>query len=468
MKTCVASLALIVTCLCAVAEKPNIILVMTDDQGWGQTGYYNHPVLKTPNLDKMAENGLRFDRFYAGAPNCSPTRATVMTGRSNDRTGVRNHGYPMRRQEKTLAQALRQAGYATGHFGKWHLNGLRGPGVPILEEDVRGPGPFGFDDWISVTNFFDRDPLMSRNGIFEAFKGDSSEIIVEEALKFIGRQAGAKKPFLAVIWYGTPHSPFRAGEEDKAPFASLDPSSAEHYGELVAMDRSIGTLRKGLRSLGIAENTLVWYCSDNGGLPNIKPGTVGGLRGNKGSIFEGGLRVPGIIEWPAVIKPRVTQYPAATMDIFPTLAEIAGLPDSVLVKPIDGMSIRTLFEGEIGPRRKPLPFRHTGRAAWIDNDYKLLTQDTDSGVFQLYNLADDANETTDLYAEKPEVAARMVRAFNVWMQSVAASIEGKDYAEGRLTEADPEPRRWPEVEAYEPFLEMLRQRPEYAGELRKK
>lgn len=443
----------------AVAKsRPNVILVMTDDQGWGQTGYYNHPVLKTPNLDNMAENGLRFDRFYAGAPNCSPTRATIMTGRSNDRTGVLNHGYPMRKQEKTLPQAMRQAGYATGHFGKWHLNGFSGPGVPVLANDERGPGPFGFDEWLSVTNYFDRDPLMSRNGKFEKFKGDSSEVIVAEALKFIRRQAGRKKPFLSVIWYGTPHSPFRAAEQDKEAFADLGKSSQDHYGELVAMDRSIGTLRKGLRDLDIAENTLVWFCSDNGGLGKIKPGTVGGLRGYKGSIFEGGLRVPAIVEWPAVItRPRITKHPAVTLDIFPTIVEILGLPESVLLKPYDGMTIRALFDGETGPRSKPIPFRHTGRAALVDNDYKLLTENLAKGQFQLYNLAQDPAETTDIYADHPKIAKRMLKSFQDWNRQVEASIAGKDYAEGFIPADKPKSRRWTTSEEYKPYLDLFGQ-----------
>ena len=127
---------------------------MTDDQGWGQTGYYNHPVLKTYNLDDMAKNGIRFDRFYASAPVCSPTRASVLTGRSNDRTGVLTHGYALRTQEKTIAQALKKAGYSTGHFGKWHLNGLRGPGVPILKAFNHNPGKFGFDHLVFNNKFF--------------------------------------------------------------------------------------------------------------------------------------------------------------------------------------------------------------------------------------------------------------------------------------------------------------------------
>src|SRR6056297_550591 len=167
------------------AGDPNIILVMSDDQGYGQVGYYGHPTLETPNLDAMAENGLRLDRFYAGAPVCSPTRASVLTGRANDRTGVPSHGHALRLQEKTIAEALQAEGYATGHFGKWHLNALRGPGVPIFKDDPNGPAGFGFDMWVSVTNFFDLDPLMSDQGEFKALEGTSSEVIVDQAVQFI-------------------------------------------------------------------------------------------------------------------------------------------------------------------------------------------------------------------------------------------------------------------------------------------
>lgn len=160
--------------------KPNIVLIMTDDQGWGQTGYYNHPVLKTPNLDAMAANGLRFDRFYAASPSCSPTRASVLTGRNANRTGAKSHGSALYLQEKTVAQALWADGYTTGHFGKWHLNGTIGPGVPLFGDDKHNPGAFGFEEWLSVTNYFDRDPIMSRKGEFVELKGDSSDIIVDE------------------------------------------------------------------------------------------------------------------------------------------------------------------------------------------------------------------------------------------------------------------------------------------------
>jgi arylsulfatase A-like enzyme len=447
---------------------PNIVLVMADDQGWGQTSYYNHPVLRTPNLAAMAAAGLRFDRFYAGAPVCSPTRASVLTGRSNMRTGVDSHGYALRRQERTIATALRDVGYATGHFGKWHLNGMRGPGVPILAEDTHNPGTFGFDEWLSVTNFFDRDPIMSRKGEFAEFKGDSSEIIVHEALKFIGRQAAAGKPSLTVIWYGTPHSPFRASDQDKEEFANLDVNSQNHYGELVAMDRSVGALRAGLRDLNIANNTLVWFCSDNGGLPRITPETVGGLRGFKGSLYEGGLRVPAIIEWPAGIKkPRVTQFPAVTMDIFPTIVQIVGLPDTVMLQPQDGTSLRKLFSEEMTRRAKPIPFSCLGNTALLDNTYKLIDVGNKNRPkqYELYNLADDPNEENNLYAEQPEVAQRLQSQMAQWNKSISASVAGKDYPEGKLNPGDPEPRFWMDVDTYRPYLDEWRKRPEYKSRL---
>jgi arylsulfatase A-like enzyme len=402
---------------------PNIILIMTDDQGWGQTGYYNHPVLKTPNLDEMAESGVRFDRFYAGAPVCSPTRASVLTGRNNDRTGVYTHGNALRKQEKTIAEALKQRGYATGHFGKWHLNGLVGPGVPILADDPYRPGAFGFDDWVSVTNFFDIDPLMSENGRFKEYEGTSSDIIVELALGFIGKSIENKNPFFAVIWDGSPHDPFLALEKDMEGFDDLDEESRNHYGELVAFDRSVGTLRKKLRELGVADNTLIWYCSDNGGLPEVTPSAVGNLRGHKRNLWEGGLRVPAIIEWPEKIKPAVTGYPASTMDIFPTIADLLNLPDSVMVFPQDGQSIKAVLEGNRGQRQKPIPFRFDKGGALIDNDYKLYIADRNSSEYQLYNLADDPQETTDVSAEYPEKFEELKNRFTEFDASVEKSIK---------------------------------------------
>lgn len=448
------------------AEQPHIVLVMTDDQGWGQTGYSKHPVLKTPNLDAMAANGLRFDRFYAAAPVCSPNRASVLTGRSNMRTGVESHGYALRKQERTLAQALKNAGYATGHFGKWHLNGLRGPGVPVLKDDAHGPGQFGFDTWLSVTNFFDRDPVMSREGTFEEFTGDSSEIIIAEAMAFIQKQAQAKKPSFSVIWYGTPHSPFMASDEDKVSFASLDKNSQNHYGEMVAMDRSVGTLRAGLRKAGIAKDTLVWFCSDNGGLPKITPETVGGLRGFKGSLYEGGLRVPGILEWPAKIKNgRISKYPAVVMDIFPTIAEIVNLPSESMLSPQDGQSLIQLLGSDVEARAKPIPFHCFGNAAWLDYPYKLIHTGKQKKAYELYHLENDPKESKNLYESEPEVAQRMRKPMDAWLVSMQDSIAGKDYPEGKVLPENPEPRHWNKTDLYKEHVDAWKTRPEYRTRL---
>ena len=445
----------------AAVQRPNIVLIMTDDQGWGETGYNGHPLLKTPHLDAMAANGLRFNRFYAAAPVCSPTRASVLTGRTPDRSGVYNHGLALRLQERVLPAALKAAGYATGHFGKWHLNGLKGPGVPILGDDAHNPGAFGFDEWLSVTNYFDLNPVLSRKGTFVDFKGDPSEIIVAEALTFMRTQVAAKKPFFTVIWTGSPHGPWDAGDVDCKPFATLDEESRKHYGELVAFDRSVGTLRKGLRDLGVGENTLVWYCSDNGGLPSIEPATTGGLRGFKGSVYEGGLRVPGIIEWPAVIKPRVTDYPASTMDIFPTITDLLGLLESVLLKPVDGASLKPLFTAAPAKREQPIAFRHMSKGAWLDNTYKLVASDIKSERFELFDLAADPAESKDLSAAQPERFVQMKRDFLAWNASVTASMAGKDYPEQSVRADHPGSRNWNEDPRYAPHLDTLKKRPEY-------
>lgn len=449
------------------SDKPHIVLVMADDMGWGQTGYRGHPILKTPNLDQMAANGLRLERFYAGSPVCSPTRASVLTGRSPNRSGVLSHGYALRKQERTVAQALRQLGYITAHFGKWHLNGFRGPGAPLLGTDPYHPGQFGFDYWLSVTNFFDRGPLMSRMGQFEEFTGDSSEVIVREALNFMREHAGKRRPMFVVIWFGSPHSPFRASAEDMAPFRTLDNSSAHHYGELVAMDRAVGSLREGLRQLGIAQDTLLFFCSDNGGLANIRPDTVGGLRGHKGTLYEGGIRVPAIIEWPAVIHPRVSRYPACTMDIFPTIAEITGLSVETMLRPQDGISLVPLFREELGERPRPIGFRYQRQAALIDNRWKILARQFPQEPWELYDLTQDPQEAQDLSQQERVVFDRMKRLLEQWCQSVDNSFAGGDYPERRLVPPDPPSRAWYEAEEYEPWLEAWKERWEYRSVLQR-
>lgn len=443
-------------------QRPNIILIMTDDQGWGQTGYYDHPLLKTPNLDEMANNGLRFDRFYAGAPVCSPTRASVLTGRSNDRTGVYNHGYRLRLQEKTISKALKNNGYITAHFGKWHLNGLRGPGAPILKDDKYGPQNFGFDHWLSVTNFFDINPLMSENGDFIDFNGNSSEIIFNEALSFIKEKKNKEMPFFILIWDGSPHSPFIADDEDNIDFNNLDERSKNHYGELVAFDNSLGDFRKGLKEIGISNNTILWFNSDNGGLgkkQNISPSTVGGLKGQKGDIWEGGIRVPSVIEWPSVIKSRISTYPSSTMDIFPTIVDILNLPDSTMLMPLDGESLFPLFNSKLEKRKNKIPFRYLDKCALIDNNFKLVVTSIKKNNFELYDLLNDPKESLNISSSYPIIFQEMKDEFIEWNRTVNESINGNDYNEEFINEDGRE--WWSSDKRYKPFLNDLIKRPEY-------
>jgi arylsulfatase A-like enzyme len=269
----------------------------------------------------------------------------------------------------------------------------------------------------------------------------------------------------AVVWFGSPHGPWKALDADQAAFSDLEEKSSQHYGELAAMDRSLGTLRAKLRELHLAEKTLLVFCSDNGGLPGISPASTGGLRGFKGSVYEGGIRVPGILEWPGVIQPRVTNHPACVMDLFPTVVDLLGLPESVMVKPVDGISLRPLFQAETGPRSHPIGFRYHDMRALVDNHHKVLTNNLAEGSFELYDLQADPHETRNLATEQPERLQAMKQKLLAWDATVDASFSGKDYPEGKVSPPDPESVNWFETSAYKPYLEEWKQRWEYKNYL---
>ena len=293
-------------------RKPHIILVMADDQGWGDTGYNGHPFVQTPELNSMAKDGFVFDRFYAAAPVCSPTRASVMTGRHPIRTKVTNHGRYMRPHEQTLAETLKASGYVTGIFGKVHL----GSGQP---DSPCNPSGMGFDEWVIGLNFFDNDPYLSRNGIIEHRKGKGSVIAMDDALAFLGKHKDRDQPIFAVIWFPSPHDPHQ--EVPDGPTLYDGEKQAGYYREITLLDQQVGRLRRELKGMGIADNTLLWYCSDNGGLAEASSGG----RSRKGSIYEGGLRIPSIIEWPTRSLSGRTAVPAWTCDMYPTLLAMAGI-----------------------------------------------------------------------------------------------------------------------------------------------
>jgi len=476
------------------AARPNVVLLMGDDHGWDETGYNGHPHLKTPVLDEMARTGLRLDRFYSAGSSCSPTRGTVMTGRHHNRYGIFSPGWSLRPEEISVAQVLRQAGYATGHFGKWHLG-------PVKASSPTNPGAMGFEEWLSHDNFFELDPYFSRNGgPPEQFKGESSEIIIAEALRFIDRAKRAGRPFFVVVWFGSPHEPYQALPGDLARYDNLPATFGdrqvrltsnetgrntqrlqrdvlrERFAEITAMDRSIGQLRDHLRRQELRANTLLWYCGDNG-TPQEAVATVP-FRGKKGDIYEGGIRVPGVIEWPAQIsQPRVSDVNTVTSDILPTLCELAGQP--LPKRPLDGISLQPLLAGRMterpapigfwnarprpeaaGPRRPyidpalqqgttPLAklgpdgtptrnfqnFHHpdirpedfAGPRAIVDNRYKLVVDGERGGTRELFDLRRDPAEKKNLIASEPAVAAKLEQQLRAWQQSVLESLTGADY-----------------------------------------
>jgi len=452
------------------ADQPNIVLVMADDQGWGDMGYNGHPVVKTPHFDAMAAEALRFDHFYSAAPVCSPTRASVLTGRHPNRATVFKWGHSLRPQEITIAETLGEAGYATGHFGKWHLGSVR-KGSPV------NPGAQGFDEWFSAENFYDNDAILSREGTAVQTTGESSFLAVDAAIDFIQKHSQAEKPFLAVVWFGSPHGPHRAADEDRALYADQTKKDQEFFGEITGMDRAFGKLRRSIAELGIRDNTILWYTSDNGGL---KVESSGG-RMKKGSVYEGGLRVPAILEWPAKIQaPKITEMMGNTVDIYPTLLDVAGVEaDENAV--LDGISLVPLIEGSVEKREQPMGFwdvlgrggigmhsdrmmadllaaqaeghepdepellrldaaeiktqypldSFNGHSAWRDGDWKLHRMEDENGevVWELYNIASDHMETKDLAGDEgqAERVKSMKGELMPWLESVARSMNGEDY-----------------------------------------
>lgn len=453
----------------AAAERPHIVLVMADDQGYGDAGFTGHPFVKTPHLDAMAEDGIVFDRFYAGAPVCSPSRASVITGRHPFRGNVPNHGHYLRPDEITIAESLRRGGYVTGHFGKWHIGSVQ-PDSPT------SPGGAGFDEWLSGLNFFDNDPYLSHNGDYVHPKGPGTVISMDATIAFLKKHACGERPIFAVTWFPSPHDPHEEIPQQVPNGATLyddeETRQPGYFREITLLDEQLGRLRQSLRDLEMADNTLLFYCSDNGGLVAESSGG----RAKKGSIYEGGLRVPAILEWPARFSSKVIDTPAYTSDLYPTLLSIAGVEPAKSQPPLDGIDlsdvlagtqtarppmgfwhgyqsgqgtwsdriIRALMEAEQAGQPNPHPERILknveefpdfdlsdleGHAAWNDWPWKLHRIEKDDDVrFELYQLVDDPTETNDVSGEHPERVADMKSAIEAWQRSVLESWSGKDYA----------------------------------------
>ena len=439
-------------------NKPNIILCMADDMGWGDPGFNGNSMIKTPHLDRMAKAGMRLTRFYSGAPVCSPTRGSCLTGRHPYRYGIffANSGH-MRTEEITLAEALKTQGYTTGHFGKWHLGTLlpdySGKGAGRRpRENYMTPAMSGFDEWFSteyaVATWDPYDPavfhgkkkdydtraLYWHNGrnITEGLKGDDSRIIMDRAIPFIRKAVEGSKPFLAVIWFHAPHAPVVAGPPYRAMYSRYSEDEQHYYGCITALDEQVGRLRRELRALGIADNTMLWFCSDNGpegkdGKQGRYRGSAGPFRGRKRSLFEGGVRVPGLLEWPARIKAgRITDVPCSTSDYFPTVLDVLGFQMKGRPEPIDGVSLLGLIEGTMTERPLPIGFESRNQVSLTDNRYKIYSSDK-GNKYMLFDLLEDPGETKDLAAEKPQIVEAMKTKLDKWRASCKDSLAGKDY-----------------------------------------
>lgn len=457
---------------CQKEIPPNIILIMADDQGWGDVGYQGHPHLKTPHLDAMAKNGAVFSRFYAAGSVCSPTRASVMTGRHPARMGIcsANCGH-IKSQEITLAEMVKEKGYRTGHFGKWHLGTLtrdlldanRG-GRKQYDPHYAPPWDHGFDVTFSTESKVPTwDPMitpphsaedvkasLTEGGPFgtyywsgpgervsENLEGDDSRIIIDRAIPFIEKSVVLRQPFLSVIWFHAPHLPVLTGEKYKSLYTGLGDDQQHYYGVISALDEQVGRLRNHLRSLGIADNTLIFYTSDNGpetsiavrdqNLPHGRAqGITKGLKGRKRSLYEGGIRVPGIAEWPGKISPGTqVDVPCYTSDYFPTIAHILGIDLEKYQRPFDGENMMPYWKKQQNKRSQAMAFQFNKQWAVIDNDYKLYgIADADP---QLFDLREDPGEKNNLSNAQPLRLENLQTFYNDWNLSVQNSVSGGDY-----------------------------------------
>ncbi len=443
-------------------QKPNVILCMTDDQGWGDTGYNGHPHLKTPHLDRMSREGVTFTRFYSAAAMCSPTRGSCYTGRNPYRFGVTFAMKGMlEATEVPISTVLKKEGYTTGHFGKWHLGTLskeKGDqkrwgafaGNPVRyycppwERDVDvcfvteskvptwdpliDPGPIKGKKSATpaLAKLYGNDYFVGPGKtVTENTLGDDSRVIMDRALPFIQGAVKKEQPFLAVIWFHTPHSPVVGGPKYRKTYADQPEPAQHYYACITAMDEQVGRLRDELKKLGVADNTMLWFCSDNGPARQGSPrhvGSNGGLSGHKLSIREGGIRVPGLLVWPdQVKKPRTVSAPCVTSDYFPTILDVLGVPlpkDRIY----DGISLLPLIHGERETRDRPIGFlnKNGAEAVWMRDRHKLVV--TRKRV-QLFDIQEDPQEREDLSEKLPDLKSRMEAELAEWKAGVMKELK---------------------------------------------
>lgn len=433
-----------------VAERPNVVIFLCDDLGWGDLGVYGHPRIKTPNLDQFATEGVRFTQCYSACGVCSPSRSAILTGRTPYRNGVYRwipepprpgHHVYLRESEITLPEVLRERGYETCHVGKWHLNGeFNSPTQPQ-------PGDHGYDYWFATQNNAaptHKDPVnFVRNGeVVGPLVGFSSLLVIEEATRWLNEHRDETKPFFLTVWTHEPHLPIESAPEFMEPYADLGEGFRQHHGNVTQMDAAFGNLMVTLDGLDLTENTIVFFTSDNGpegdgqGDPqhpgsqrDRTRGSTGGLRGRKRADFEGGIRVPGMVRWPGHIEAGiVSDVPVIGSDIFPTVCGILDIPLPT-DRTLDGTDMQPAFAAERIERAVPMYWRtHISpkdcRVAVRVDDWKIVADEmlTD---FLLFDMSDDPEESADVAAEHPKVFRRMKQTLLNMDREVLA--EGPDW-----------------------------------------
>jgi arylsulfatase A len=418
--------------------RPNIIFILADDLGYGDLGCYGEKLIRTPNLDRFAAEGLKFTSYYAPAANCSPSRAGLLTGRIPTRLGITDwipQLSPMhiKREEVTIATLLRRAGYATALVGKWHLNG------GFDQADQPQPGDHGFDYWFATQNIAlpsHRNPTnFYRNGRpVGPLQGYSAEIIGAETTHWL-EVRDKTKPFFLYVAFHEPHEPIATAKRYVDLYPTKTPSEADFNGNITQFDDAFGRLMRVLDAQGLRENTLVFFTSDNGpAITSMHPhGSAGPLRAKKGHLYEGGIRVPGLLRWPGHTQPgSVSDEPVSGIDFLPTLCAIDGIALPAERK-IDGASLLPVLQGKPVQRSTPL-FWHffaassAPKVAMRVGEWKLLAhldqpdpikrnhitaadqramKTAEFTTLELYNLHDDIGEKHDLAAQEPQRVQQM-------------------------------------------------------------
>lgn len=407
----------------AADPKPNVVVFLADDLGYGDLGCFGHPRIKTPNLDAFAQQGVRLTQCYSASAVCSPSRSAILTGRTPHRNGVytwiqEGAEVHLRTSEITLPKLLKEQGYATCHVGKWHLNGkFNDPAQPQ-------PGDHGYDHWMATQNNAGpshKDPTnFVRNGKpVGKLDGFSSHLVVDEAIDWLKTKRDKAKPFFLAVWTHEPHLPIESDPQYQKLYADLAEDFQQHHGNVTQLDAAFGKLMKLLDEQKLTDTTFVFFTSDNGpegdGLKNRTRGSTGGLRGRKRAMYEGGIRVPGIARWPGHIKPNTTtDAPVVGTDLFPTVLGICGAkPPADRV--IDGADVLPLLTGKAATvgRKVPLYWRlgmapNNLHMALREGDWKVLASQ-DFAKIELYNLKADPKEASELSAKEPEKLADLTK-----------------------------------------------------------